>query len=210
MVFPYFLCAWATVIVSVRELAPIHYSLVPTMRNVLLEPFDLLFIFGGLLFYLAKRVGSQPMPTRLAEGGAGLVMLVVACLQTGTFVRCILLGAAFALVMLSTLPWTATPGNRLQAVLCQLGDYSYGIYLAQVPVVTIIYAVAITQYHARLSSLLAVMAFVSAMIFGILMGKLDMHLHGKSREWARRWERRHPASSSTEIPPTPATTQGIV
>lgn len=201
--FPYFLGVWAAVILAVRGLVHVQYSLVPTMRNVLLEPFDLLFICGGLAFYLARWRGPQEMAHRVGEGVAGAVLIVVACFQESTFARCVLLGLGFAAIILAVLPWTVRPGNRLHAVLERLGDYSYGLYLAQAPVVTIIYAVAVDQYHMHLGSGVAVLAFLCAMATGIAMGALDVRLHVWSREWVKSWDARRAAAASARATRAP-------
>jgi peptidoglycan/LPS O-acetylase OafA/YrhL len=173
----HFLVAWFFIILAVQF----------QQANVLLElhqiPFsqyNYYFIMGGFVYYFNRH-------KRIADKFASLTILGMSVIlytlllyfRTYLFISpSLLLSVAFAGLLYAILQFEIPSTNPL----VKLGDYSYGIYLVHVPIVTIILK-SWLHFVGRIDTYAGSVAFGAALLFGWYFGKLEVALHRRIKTW---------------------------
>lgn len=178
--FPVFLVIWLIAIVATWATGAVPQSYLPTYDTIFFQWYNLFFIAGALTYYV-----TRPLPRLPAAYCYALLAVIIPSiiawplLKTNpvfwAYEKFILVGYMVAILVVAlslSMKVPAWAGN----LAVKLGDYSYGIYLAHVPVMVAI----ITSYKYRYGppdSLVALAAFLACMVAGWYLGKLDVRIH---------------------------------
>jgi peptidoglycan/LPS O-acetylase OafA/YrhL len=191
--FPFFLIAWSIAIAVCMLhfqadgwLQPKYESwFLPGYRHIAASPHNLLFIAGGLCFYVYKWWPRIPKLAGAVLITAGAAVFLLSEQYVESVRRVGLLGISFALVVYAVC--AGERPNKKQSGdspgwLERFGDYSYALYLIHVSLVTIVLHVARHGFNGQqdrpVTSVYCAIALVLALLAGWWFGKVDLFLHG--------------------------------
>jgi peptidoglycan/LPS O-acetylase OafA/YrhL len=125
---------------------------------------------------------------RLGCVAIGVMALTVGEFSSSQVVRFSGLGLGFsAFILLGVLRDRGTAETSTKSkFLERMGDYSYGLYLVHVPVITIILAKLHSGYHLEINGLIGAVATAAALVAGWYYGKVDLILHRHFKNLGRR------------------------
>ncbi|QEH34678.1 Acyltransferase family protein [Aquisphaera giovannonii] len=179
--FPYFLAAWAAVLVAAnyRATGTLDLLMLPSWRRVATSPYNLLFVIGALSFHLSRHLGGWP---RLAQAGSAAVAagaFTATCYVRSDGLHAAFMGVGFsAIIVLATLRDRGRRGPAPRpGLLERLGDHSYGLYLVHGSVITIVMAKASQDYGLEGSHFLGAFALAAALAVGWYFGEVDLMIH---------------------------------
>ena len=175
--FPTFLGAWGIAVIVAESAFGAQTLMIPQPQQVPFSLFNLLFIAGGLTYHVWKRV-ERPSGWVAAVGlilaGACAVGTESTNAALWTFV---FQGVGFASVILvAAMLDRRSRSSGGPSPMEKFGDYSYGLYLIHVPVITIVLVEA-REYHLQNGTVVATIATGLALLAGWYFGKLDLLLH---------------------------------
>ena len=159
---------WGILILSFNE----SIGLLTTFPKILFSKFNLLFIGGGISYYLNKYLNINNYFWLF-------IMLVLSCMLL--FLRnyikideIYIFSISFIIILytISKLKIDFAFWNKC----CESGDYSYGLYLLHVPIITICLSLIKDQ---ELSNVLAIAIFFIILLGGDLWEKMDICIRKK-------------------------------
>lgn len=168
------LVIWLTLIITSAILYPSWSSVfIPNLSQVYLSSFCVPFIFGCFVSFIhSKRPSGNFVPCMFS----GVAFILAGGYVPKTEAKQALLGIGFSLITLSML-WTPLPINKsLTKILSSLGDWSYGIYLAHVPAITIILAIIPSDTPSQDFFAVCLFAFCISSLFGMFEHKVHNKL----------------------------------
>lgn len=174
----HFLFAWFFSILAVQF----------RQANVLLElhqiPFSQYnhyFIMGGFVYYFnrRKRIANLTASLTILGMSVGLYTMLFYFRTYLPISPSLPMSIAFAGLLYAILQFEIPSTNPL----VKLGDYSYGIYLLHVPIITIILK-SWLHFVGGIDTYAGFLAFGTALLFGWHFGKLEVALHGWIKTWS--------------------------
>jgi peptidoglycan/LPS O-acetylase OafA/YrhL len=157
---------------------------VPDAKQVILSSFCLPFIIGcfvGILY--SKKTKGSVAPCIFA--GTALVVISGFILRTET--KQAFLGMGFGFITLSMLWTSISSNNPFIRILTGIGDWSYGIYLSHVPIITIFLALIHSENIGGIFLSVSIFTFCISSLFGIFEYKLHNLLKKKLRVLAKNF-----------------------
>jgi exopolysaccharide production protein ExoZ len=131
---PVILIFWLIVIALSAYIRPGYATVyVPNIEQVLLSGFCLPFIFGALAAWFSQQIQN---PRLIIHWALGLFCIVLVAYIKRVETDLLLLGFGFANIVFA-FAWTAFSQSKVMDILKAFGDCSYGIYLAQIPVLAL-------------------------------------------------------------------------
>lgn len=210
-----FLAAWAGVILycglAIGQKAWLSSNEswnLPILRSIGLSQMNLLFIAGALAYH-ALKWWRHPGPwgvSALVLAGASMLAAFAFQLLPGPL-GLFSLGGAFAAVVMLACMWERARKKEFRMPLLERwGDYSYGLYLMHVPLLTVSIVLFMRAGGKPVGNLMMLAAFAAAMIGGGVFGAIDLRIHSYWRRWFSTLTNR--ASSARAQQPATVTTSG--
>ena len=166
---------WLVVVVAAMAIrSPGPFQSLPDWSEIALSPYTTPFLLGTL----AVRLRSFGYTVRLAAPIAVPCLILTARLIPRWDVSTLVMGMAGALLV----AWAAA-AKQMSAenplVIC--GEWSYGVYLLHVPIMTTVFYFAIKQHLAHPSYDLMALAGLLAIGGGLLFGRCEAALYRRLR-----------------------------
>jgi len=171
-ILPALTALWLIVLGIKIAVWPEHaMNTLPNWSTFFVSPFNVPFLLGVLTYYLRER--GRPLRWVVLAGLAGFLAVVPALMGTLEELWCAYGFAAAVATWLAVQFRQLSSGNRF----VRAGDLSYGLYLVHVPL--IIGSMALLKRFGGLvgSELGVLIAGSSALIGGLLYGRLEFEIH---------------------------------
>jgi peptidoglycan/LPS O-acetylase OafA/YrhL len=222
--FPYFLLAWLAAIAvgqlgfhSENWLTGDESIFLPLPRHIVLSMMNVLFIVGGLAFYVFKRLTALHRTIALPLLAASAAIFIagdrnlaqrvfqipesLAAYDSQTLVKLFLLGTSFSLLLLAACVWEKGRPDKKEGFFEKLGDASYGIYLIHVPVITVCMVTLHGHTRQPVPNWASGMVLGVALVVGWFAGKVDVSIHNFFKQRLFRGKVRRDVA--VELPPLP-------
>jgi len=178
-IYPFFLVIWIGLIMAGNEAVK---NAVPNGLDILLDPRNLAFLFGGLAYYLTRlNIRFNGKQAILVFGSLAGAYILGYYIHDGAIRKTLLLhtvsGESVRALFMGLFVYAAIyiPFNP-QSFWVRFGDYSYGVYLTHAPIIYITYMLFLKS-GLSLNGLPAIIALTIALWVGWQFGRFDVWLH---------------------------------
>ncbi|MDK2047654.1 acyltransferase family protein [Aliarcobacter butzleri] len=160
------------------EISPMR----PTYQDIFLSIYNLSFVIGFLSYYVFKKISVYSKDIELKLIYAVFLTIGVFLLEVWLF-RTFDIGLAKIIVVallnsiMMILFLLSDSGFKKLNVLLNIGNKSYGIYLAHVALITISLSVLHNFFHIVITLNILVLVFGIALLGGYFFGKIDEIFH---------------------------------
>ncbi|MBX9253310.1 acyltransferase [Desmonostoc muscorum CCALA 125] len=184
-----FLIIWLNIIMIGYFIFHIPTLFNPDINNIFLSLFDLLFIFGSITYFIVKKIEK---PNKIYEYICMIIPFVLVLLSNSTtnvLFKTLMLGTGFSMIIAISYLRDKYPNKnqkllfieKITAFAERFGDYSYGLYLVHVPIITVIFSVSKNMLNFSINSKICFISLVISLLVGWHYGKLELNAYKKLR-----------------------------
>jgi len=195
--FLHFLVAWAIVLLIGDLRFHTRTDFMPNSRQITFSLFNLLFVIGGLTYYVSKAVKGATLAGQAASLTIGIGGVVArSYFTTNAFIFSSIGLGCSGLILFGVVRDrnNASPATG-QGFMEKWGDYSYGLYLIHVPVMSILLSKLHAVHRVETTGFIGILVVAAALVAGWYFGKVDLALHRHFKSLGSKARSGKPAAS---------------
>lgn len=180
--FSRFLLLWMLIILITSLKFNLQTSFLPTINNIFFAVFNFAFIFGGLFYYLNQKMPIKSLKLTYIIIIINLIVIYIVGYYSKTItffgrISYFIFGIGFSCIIYAMINNERISNINYNKYIIALGDYSYGLYLIHVPVITIIFSLFSKAISTNLASIIGIIAIILSLVAGVIIGRIDVLLN---------------------------------
>jgi exopolysaccharide production protein ExoZ len=178
--FRWALWLWSAALIAGAVLG-LKTSVFPTFLSIWYSLFNLCFI-GGILAYEHRELLARRW---WAVAAAGLAAIVGAHPLDNSLRHLVLMPVATTALVSLMARDAAAPRSRWRRFLARGGDWSYGLYLVHVPVITLLLGLGLGALTAARPGAVFLLVGATTLVTGLLYGGIELAVYRRARRIVR-------------------------
>ncbi|MBD2517425.1 acyltransferase [Nostoc sp. FACHB-973] len=183
----FFLMIWLNIILIGYFIFHTPTLAKPDIISIFFSSFNLLFIFGGIAYFIAKKIEN---PNKIYDYFWMIIafcLLLLSNISPSILVKNLMLGTGFSLILVITYLRDKYPNKNKKLLLIEkiisfgerLGDYSYSLYLVHVPIITVVFSISKNMLNLPISSKICFISLVISLFAGWHYGRMELYIYKK-------------------------------
>ncbi len=183
----FFLIIWLNIIIIGYFIFHIPTLAKPDISSIFFSSFNLLFILGGITYFIAKQIEN---PNKIYDYLCIIIafsLVLLSNLSTSSLFKNLILGTGFSLIIMITYLRDKYPNKIKNSYFVEkiislgerFGDYSYGLYLVHVPIITVVFSISKNMLSLPISSKICFISLVISLFGGWHYGRMELYIYKK-------------------------------
>ncbi|MEH1934004.1 MAG: acyltransferase [Nostoc sp.] len=183
----FFLILWLNIIIIGYFIFHTPTLLKPDISSIFLSSFNLLFISGGIAYFIAKKIEN---PNKIYDYFWMIIafcLLLLSNISPSILFKNLMLGTGFSLIIVIRYLRDKYPNKKKNLLFIEkiislgerFGDYSYGLYLVHVPIITVIFSISKNMLNLPISSKICFISLVISLFGGWHYGRMELYIYKK-------------------------------
>ncbi|MEH2025121.1 acyltransferase family protein [Nostoc sp.] len=183
----FFLITWFNIIIVGDFIFHTQTLFKPYISNILFSSFNLLFICGSIAYLIAKKIEKPNKSYDYLGIMIAFSLVFLSNISTATLVKNLMLGTGFSMIIMIAYLRDKYPNKNKKILFIEtitsfaetFGDYSYGIYLVHVPIITVIFSVSKNMFNFPINSEICLISLVISLFVGWHYGRMELNIYKK-------------------------------